>query len=112
MFKNLEDIVVSPEVRNTTLKGIIHRDDFERFQRESRHESVLAGLAGNGVYTVNYRANRYGQLLNYQTRYTLDKNNPKRIIIGLRALGAAEPPAETPDPQPALPDMPEAAFRT
>ena len=112
MFKNLEDIVVSSEVRNTTLKGIIHKDDFERFQRESRHESVLAGLAGNGVYTVNYRANRYGQLLNYQTRYTLDKNNPKRIIIGLRALGAAEPPAETPDPSPALPDMPEAAFRT
>ena len=90
MFKNLEDIVVSPEVRNETLKGIILDEDFEQFQAGSRHEAVMKGLAGQGgVYCVNYRAFKYGQLVRYQTRYTLDKNNPKRIIIGLRSLGSA-----------------------
>ena len=86
MFKNLEDIVVSPEARNQTLKGIIYPDDFERFQVQSRHENVLRGLAANGTYSVDYRAYKYGKLVNYQTKYTLDKHNPKRIIIGLRCI--------------------------
>lgn len=86
MFKNLEDIVVSPEIRNTMLRGIVHADDFDRFQQESRHETVLKGLSRDGVYCVNYRAYKYGQLVNYQTRYALDRNNPKRIIIGLHCV--------------------------
>lgn len=90
MFKNLEDIVVSPDVRSATLKGIILDEDFAEFQAASRHEAVLRGLAEKGVYCVNYRAYKYGKLVNYQTRYTLDKNNPRRIIIGLRSLGTAE----------------------
>ena len=90
MFKNLEDIVVSPETRNTTLRGIIYPDDFEQFQRGSRHETVVRNLHRNGgVYCVNYRAYKYGKLLNYQTKYAIDRNNPKRIIIGLRSMGAA-----------------------
>lgn len=87
MFKNLEDIVASPEVRDKTLKGIIHPDDFRQFLDGSRHECVLRGLAQSGVYTVNYRAYKYGKLVNYQTRYTLDRNDPKRIVIGLRCTG-------------------------
>lgn len=87
MFKNLEDIIVSPEVRNNTLQGIIHPDDFEQFQQKSRHEMVLRGLAAAGTYSVDYRAYKYGQLVHYQTRYTLDTNDPKRIIIGLRSTG-------------------------
>lgn len=86
MFKNLEDIVVSPEVRNSTLKGIIYPDDFEAFQNASRHEAVLKALGESGSYRVNYRAYKYGQLVNYQTQYTLDKNDPKRIVIGLRSI--------------------------
>ena len=86
MFKNLEDIVVSPEVRNETLRGIVHPDDFDRFQEGSRHENVLKGLGKNGNYCVDYRAYKYGKLVNYQTRYALDRNNPKRIIIGLHSL--------------------------
>ncbi len=83
MFKNLEDIVVSPEVRSATLKGIILPEDFDRFNEQSRHSAVMEGLKKNGVYNVNYRAYKYGRLVNYQTRYTLDPNNPTRIVIGL-----------------------------
>ena len=86
MFKNLEDIVVSPEARNTILKGIIYPADFESFLKGSEHQNVLKGLMQNGIYTVDYRAYKYGQLVSYQTRYTLDRNNPKRIIIGLRCM--------------------------
>ena len=90
MFKNLEDIIVSPEVRNSTLQGTIHPDDFEQFQQASRHEMVLKGLAASGSYSVNYRAYKYGQLVHYQTRYTLDKKDPRRIIIGLRSTGIVQ----------------------
>lgn len=86
MFKNLEDIVVSPETRDKTLQGIIHPEDFESFKAASMHTEVVRALSKFGEYTVNYRAYRYGELLNYQTRYTIDKNNPKRIIIGLRCI--------------------------
>ena len=87
MFKNLEDIVVSPKVRETKLKGIIYPEDFAQFAYGSKHENVMKGLMeGQGLYTVNYRAYKYGKLINYQTRYTVDKDNPKRIIIGLRSM--------------------------
>lgn len=87
MFKNLEDIVKSPEVRDETLKGIIHPDDFDEFCVASRHENVMRGLAmGGGVYHVDYRGYKYGQLTRYQSRYVIDKKNPKRIIIGLRSM--------------------------
>ena len=87
MFKNLEDIVTSPEVRDDTLRGIIHPDDFERFAEGSQHENVLKGLAeNNGLYQVNYRAYKYGKLIHYQTRYVLDRANPKRIVIGLHSI--------------------------
>ena len=83
MFKNLEDIVVSPEVRSATLKGIIYPDDFNRFNEQSRHEAVMAALKAGGSYSVDYRAYKYGKLVNYQTRYAIDKNDPTRIVIGL-----------------------------
>ncbi len=86
MFKNLEDIVVSPEARDTTLRGIVHPDDFDAFQEGSRHENVVRALRENDTYYVNYRAYKYGRLVRYQTRYSLDKNDPKRIIIGLRSV--------------------------
>ena len=54
------------------------------------HSNVLRGLAAGGTYTVNYRAYKYGRLVLYQTRYTIDKNDPTRIIIGLRCLGDAQ----------------------
>ena len=87
MFKNLEDIVKLPEVRDAALKGIIHPEDFEAFKEGSLHENVMKGLMKNGVYNVNYRAYKYGKLIDYQTRYTIDRNNPKRIIIGLHCIG-------------------------
>ena len=90
MFKNLDDLVVSPGARDATLKGIIHPDDFERFQKESQHISVLRALAKNGSYSVNYRAYKYGKLVNYQTRYALDRTSAKRIIIGLRCTGEVD----------------------
>ena len=65
-------------------------EDFDQFQEGSRHENVLRGLAASGDYAVNYRAYKYGQLVHYQTRYTLDRKDPKRIIIGLRCVGPAE----------------------
>ncbi len=83
MFQNLEDIVKSPEVRAITLKGIIHPDDFERFNEQSRHENVMAALKEKGFYCVDYRAYKYGKLVKYQTRYKVDKNDPTRIVIGL-----------------------------
>ena len=86
MFKNLEDIVVSPEVRDETLKGIIYPDDFESFKEGSMHSNVLKGLAQTGRYRVDYRAYKYGKLVNYQTRYEIDRHNPKRIIIGLHSV--------------------------
>ena len=86
MFKNLEDIVVRPDIRNSTLKAIIHPDDFDNFKESSMHPNVLKGLASNGEYEVNYRAYKYGKLVNYQTKYTLDEDNKSRIIIGLREL--------------------------
>lgn len=48
-------------------------DDFERFQEESKHKSVLRELSNGGSYYVNYRASKYGCLVNYRTRYTPDK---------------------------------------
>ena len=90
MFKNLEDIVVSPEVRDAVLKGTIYPADFEQFKAASMHPAVMKGLSTKGEYCVNYRAYKYGSLVNYQTRYTLDANDHKRIIIGLRCLGPAE----------------------
>ena len=87
MFSNLEDIVVSPEVRNETLKGIIHPEDFETFKEASKHENVMKGLAaGNGIYFVTYRAYKFGKLLRYQTKYYLDRENQKRVIIGLHSI--------------------------
>ena len=87
MFKNLEDIVVSPDVRDRVLKGIVHQDDFARFAAGSMHENVMKGLVtGKGSYHVDYRAYKYGRLIPYQTNYTLDPNDSKRIIIGLRSL--------------------------
>lgn len=87
MFKNLEDIVKLPEARDATLRGIVHPDDFNSFQLGSRHDSVLRGLKENGgSYCVDYRAYKYGKLVNYQTRYAVDRNNPKRIVIGLHEI--------------------------
>lgn len=86
MFKNLESIVVSPETRDKTLRGVIHPDDFEEFQKKSAHPNVMAELMKNGYYEVNYRAYKYGEPVIYQTRYALDPLNPKRIVIGLRCL--------------------------
>ena len=87
MFKNLESIVTDPDVRNNTLKGIIHPDDFETFKESSIHENVMKNLAQNGGnYHVDYRAYKYGTLVHYQTRYSVDKTNPRRIIIGLHSI--------------------------
>lgn len=86
MFKNLESIVVSPETRDKTLRGVIHPDDFDNFQRMSAHPNVMAGLQKDGHYEVTYRAYKYGEPVLYQTRYTLDPQNPKRIVIGLRCI--------------------------
>lgn len=86
MFKNLESLVVSPEIRDKTLRGVIHPDDFENFQKMSEHPNVMAGLMKNGHYEVNYRAYKYGEPVLYQTNYALDPKNPKRIVIGLRCL--------------------------
>ncbi len=86
MFKNLESLVVSPEIRDKTLRGVIHPDDFENFQKMSEHPNVMAALMKNGHYEVNYRAYKYGEPVLYQTNYALDPQNPKRIVIGLRCL--------------------------
>lgn len=86
MFKNLESIVVSPEIRDKTLRGVIHPDDFETFQKMSEHPNVVAALMKDGHYEVNYRAYKYGEPVLYQTNYALDPQNPKRIVIGLRCL--------------------------
>lgn len=86
MFKNLESIVVSPEIRDKTLRGVIHPDDFETFQKMSEHPNVVAALMKDGHYEVNYRAYKYGEPVLYQTNYALDPQNPKRFVIGLRCL--------------------------
>lgn len=87
MFKNITDIVVSPEARET-LKGIIVPEDFDRFQAESAHSNVMRHLQQDGSYSVNYRGYKYGKLVYYQTKYELDKANPWRIIIGLREINS------------------------
>lgn len=90
MIKNMSELVASPESRAQALRGIIYPDDFETFKVASIHANVEKGLAKNGVYEVNYRAFKYGQLMNYQTRYVVDRKDPRKIIIGLRSLGTIE----------------------
>lgn len=86
MFDNIEDLIVSPEARDRTLQDIIYPDDFEIFKKKSMHENVVMKLMKDGVYYVNYRAYKYGDLIYYQTKYALDRTNPRRIIIGLRSV--------------------------
>ena len=91
MFKNPVDIIVSPEARDAVLKGIIFAEDFDHFQEASRHSAVMQALTEKGSYTVNYRAYKYGVPVRYQTRYEVDRNDPRRIVIGLRCLGEIAP---------------------
>ena len=86
MFESVEDIVVSPEARNTLLKDIIHPDDFEKLKEMSMHENVVKALKEKGSYEVNYRGYKNNKLINYQTKYIIDAKDPGKIIIGLREV--------------------------
>ena len=87
MVKDLNRVVSSPEFREKTMKSFIYPEDFPSFLESSLHSHVVEGLKeGRGLYTVNYRAYKFGRLIRYQTRYSIDPGNSQRIIIGLRSL--------------------------